>query len=185
MRVFGFAGYSGAGKTSLIEKIIPILVGRGLRVSLIKHAHHVFDVDTPGKDTYRHRQAGCSEVLIVSNQRWALMHESRDEPAPEFEQQLQLLSPCDVVLVEGYKSLPFPKLEVWREANQKPWLDPTDPHIVGVAADVGVPAEIAGQRPCLALNDPAGIADFILRYLELDDFCQTAGKIDEETKERA
>lgn len=168
MQVFGFAGYSGAGKTTLIEKLVPIFVGRGLRVSLIKHAHHVFDIDTPGKDTYRHRQAGCSEVLIVSRQRWALMHESRSDPEPDLEQQLQLLSPCDLVLVEGYKTLPFPKLEIWREANGKPWMAPTDPHIVAVASDVGVPGGISGARPGLPLDDHEGIADFILRYLKLE-----------------
>lgn len=164
MKVFGFAGYSGAGKTTLIEKLIAAFVARGLRVSSIKHSHHHFDLDQPGKDTYRHRQAGCGEVLIVSERRWALLHESRDEPAPTFDEQLALLAPCDLVLVEGYKALPIAKLEVWRAANGKPRLAPDDAHIVAVAADQA----LADTLPCFALDDTATIAAFILRHLELD-----------------
>ena len=168
MKVFGFAGYSGAGKTTLIEKLIPRLVDQGLRVSLIKHSHHHFDIDQPGKDSYRHRQAGCGEVLLVSEQRWALLHESRHEPAPTFAQQLRLLAPCDLVLVEGYKALSIPKLEVWRAANAKPWLAPNDPYRVAIASDGVVDSPSGRVLPNFSLDDSAAIARFILRYLELE-----------------
>ena len=135
MRIFGFAGWSGSGKTTLIEQVIPRLVARGLVVSLIKHAHHRFDVDHPGKDSYRHRHAGCREVLITSRERWALMHELRSEPELTLDATIARLSPCDLVLVEGYKTAPIPKLEIWREAAHKPLLFPRDPHIVAIATD--------------------------------------------------
>src|SRR5512140_574785 len=121
MKVFGFAGYSGAGKTTLIEALIPRFTARGLKVSLIKHTHHNFDVDRPGKDSYRHREAGASEVMLVCDQRWAIMHELRGETEPPFEEQLARLSPCDLVLVEGFKYSPIPKLEVHRPAYGKPF----------------------------------------------------------------
>ena len=120
MRVIGIAGYSGSGKTTLIEKVIPILVGEGLRVSLIKHAHHEFDVDQPGKDSYRHRHAGASEVLVSSSARWALMHELRGATEPSLQDQLKHLSPCDLVIVEGYKAAAIPKIEVHRRASAAP-----------------------------------------------------------------
>ena len=110
MKVFGFAGFSGSGKTTLLEKVIPLLVARGLNVSLIKHAHHNVDIDKPGKDSYRHREAGCSEVMLVSSTRWALMHELRNEPEPSLEEQLARFSPCDLILVEGYKENAIPKI---------------------------------------------------------------------------
>ncbi|HSE00307.1 MAG TPA: molybdopterin-guanine dinucleotide biosynthesis protein B, partial [Burkholderiales bacterium] len=103
MKIFGFAGWSGSGKTTLIEKLIPLFVARGLRVSLIKHAHHAFDVDQPGKDSYRHRHAGCGEVLVSSSRRWALVHELRGAPEPGFAELIERLSPCDLVLIEGFK----------------------------------------------------------------------------------
>src|SRR5690606_3766485 len=112
MKIFGFAGWSGSGKTTLIEKLIPRFVGRGLSVSLIKHAHHNFDVDVPGKDSYRHRQAGASEILVTSSRRWVLMHELRGAKEPSFEEQVRRVSPCDLLLVEGFKFAPIPKLEV-------------------------------------------------------------------------
>src|SRR5438477_541351 len=120
MKVIGIAGYSGSGKTTLIEKVIPLLVGEGLRVSLIKHAHHEFDVDQPGKDSYRHRHAGCAEVLVSSSKRWALMHELRGATEPSLQDQLKRLSPCDLVLVEGYKAEPIPKVEVHRRDATTP-----------------------------------------------------------------
>ncbi|MEW5863724.1 MAG: molybdopterin-guanine dinucleotide biosynthesis protein B [Pseudomonadota bacterium] len=163
MKVFGFAGWSGSGKTTLIEALIPRFVQRGLRVSLIKHAHHTFDVDQPGKDSYRHRQAGASEVLVTSSRRWVLMHELRGAPEPAFEEQLRRLSPCDLVLVEGFKFAPIPKLEVWRAATGEALLHPNDPHIVAVASDARVHTDL----PLLDLNDHAGVAAFILKYLEL------------------
>jgi molybdopterin-guanine dinucleotide biosynthesis protein B len=162
MKVFGFAGYSGSGKTTLIEQLIPRFVLRGLRVSLIKHAHHLFDIDKPGKDSYRHREAGASEVLITSDQRWVLMHELRDEAEPSLHEQLQRFSPCDIVLVEGYKHAAIPKLEVYRPALGKEPLYPGDPNVVAVASD----ASVATALPRLDLNDPDAIAEFILDYLE-------------------
>ncbi len=114
MKTFGFAGWSGSGKTTLIERLMPLFVKQGLRVSLIKHAHHTFDVDKEGKDSYRHRQAGAREVLVTSSRRWVLMHELRGEVEPSFDAHLRRLSPCDLLLVEGFKHAPIPKLEVWR-----------------------------------------------------------------------
>ena len=163
MKIFGFAGWSGSGKTTLIEKLIPRFVGAGLRVSLIKHAHHTFDVDHPGKDSYRHRHAGAFEVLVTSSRRWVLMHELRGAHEPPFEQQIRHLSPCDLLLVEGFKHAPIPKLEVWRAEPGEPLLHPNDPHIVAVATDT----KIDTRLPLLDLNDDAGVARFILGHLKL------------------
>ena len=163
MKVFGFAGWSGSGKTTLIEQLIPRFARRGLRVSLIKHAHHTFDVDQPGKDSYRHRHAGASEILVTSSRRWVLMHELRGAHEPPFEEQLKRMSPCDVLLVEGFKFAPIPKLEVWRAETGEPLLHPNDPHIVAVASD----AKVETKLPLLDLNDVDGIASFILKKLEL------------------
>lgn len=156
----GFAGYSGSGKTTLIEKLIPQFVDRQLRVSLIKHAHHTFDIDRPGKDSYRHRQAGASEVLISSRDRWVLMHELRGDDEPDLYAQLNALSPCDLVLVEGYKFSDLPKIEVWREGNGKPMLWPNDPNIIAVASDQPLQTEL----PTLDINQPTQIAAFIAAY---------------------
>jgi molybdopterin-guanine dinucleotide biosynthesis adapter protein len=163
MKVFGFAGWSGSGKTTLIEKLIPRLVARGLRVSLIKHAHHTFDVDQPGKDSHRHRQAGASEILVTSSRRWVLMHELRGAHEPSFEEQIRHLSPCDVLLVEGFKFAAIPKLEVWRAETGEGLLHPNDPHIVAVASD----AKVDTKLPLLNLNDHAAIESFIVTHLEL------------------
>lgn len=160
MRVFGFAGWSGSGKTTLIEALVPVLVRRGLVVSLIKHAHHGFDVDQPGKDSWRHRQAGCAEVLVCSAARWALMHELRGAPEPTFDEVLARLSPCDIVLLEGYKTLPVPKLEVWRPSVGKPLLHPGDAHVVALATD-DPPAAPAGL-PVYGLDDLQGIAALVV-----------------------
>src|SRR5687767_7901644 len=135
MKVIGIAGYSGSGKTTLIEKMIPVLVAEGLRVSLIKHAHHEFDVDQPGKDSWRHRHAGCSEVLISSSRRWALMHELRGAAEPPLQEQLKKFSPCDLVIVEGYKNEVIPKVEIHRAGHPVPMLHPDDANIVAVATD--------------------------------------------------
>lgn len=164
MQVFGFAGYSGAGKTTLIEQLIPRFVMRGLRVSLIKHAHHAFDIDQPGKDSHRHREAGAGEVLITSGQRWVLMHELRGEPEPGLDAQLARFAPCDLVLVEGYKNAAIPKLEVYRAAAGKPMLHPTDPNIVAVAAD----GPVRTSLPVLDLNDYDSIVVFVVARLGLD-----------------
>lgn len=160
MRVFGFAGWSGSGKTTLIEQLVPRFVKRGLKVSLIKHAHHKFDVDHPGRDSYRHREAGCTEVVIVSEKRWAIMHELRGEPEPTLDEQLRRMAPCDLLLVEGYKFHPIPKLEVWRKDNAKSLLYPDDRHIVAVAAD----SMLDTKLPRFDLNDYDGIGDFILTF---------------------
>jgi len=163
VRVFGFAGWSGSGKTTLIEKLIPRFAGAGLRVSLIKHAHHTFDVDQPGKDSYRHRHAGAAEILVTSSRRWVLMHELRGAHEPSFEEQVRRVSPCDLLLVEGFKFAPIPKLEVWRAETGEGLLHPNDPHIVAVASD----AKVETGLPLLDLNDVDGIATFILKRLEL------------------
>lgn len=160
MKVFGFAGWSGSGKTVLIEKLVPRLTARGLRVSLVKHAHHEFDVDQPGKDSWRHRQAGCTEVLLGSSRRWALMHELRDEAEPDLAHLLNRLSPCDLVLVEGYKREAIPKLEIHRAANAKPAIHPLDPDVVAIAAD----CRFDSTLPQFELDDAAAIADFICRF---------------------
>ena len=163
MHVFGFAGFSGSGKTTLIEQLIPMFGARGLRVSLIKHAHHAFDVDQPGKDSYRHRHAGAHEVLVTSSRRWALMHELRGEAEPSLETLVQRMSACDLLLVEGFKRAALPKLEVFREAVGESLLHPHDPHIVAVAAD----GPLAATVPVLDLNQPALICEFILQHLGL------------------
>ncbi len=163
MKIFGFAGWSGSGKTTLIEQVIPRFVCAGLKVSLIKHAHHRFDVDHPGKDSYRLREAGCGEVLVTSRQRWALMHEARDEPEATLEEQIARMSPCDLLLIEGYKYYPLPKLEIYREANGKPPLYPEDEHIVALATDTPLQARL----PQFGLEDYDSIAAFVLDTLEL------------------
>lgn len=160
MILFGIAGWSGSGKTTLIEKLIPEFTRRGMSVSVIKHAHHGFDLDRPGKDSWRHREAGATQVLMLSEQRWVLMHELRDEPEPTLDIQLRLLGPCDIVLIEGFKAAEVPKVEVYREANGKPPLWPENPHVIAVAAD----ADIDCPLPRLGLNDPAAVVDFILSY---------------------
>lgn len=157
MKILGIAGYSGAGKTTLLEKLIPLLRAEGVRVSLVKHAHHGFDVDQPGKDSWRHRKAGAGEVLVASDVRWALMHENEQEAPPRLQDLLARLSPCDLVLVEGWKRDPIPKLEVHRSANAKPWLYPEDENILAVASDV----QPGDNQTWLALDDIAGIRAFI------------------------
>jgi len=163
MKIFGFAGYSGSGKTTLIEKLIPLFKGRGLKVSLIKHVHHNFDIDQPGKDSYRHREAGCGEVLVTSSRRWVLMHELRGAPEPHLSEQLQHLSPCDLVLIEGFKREHIPKLEVHRAEVREPLIHPNDPEVVAVAADIRLDTKL----PQFDLNDAPGIAAFVLDHVGL------------------
>jgi molybdopterin-guanine dinucleotide biosynthesis protein B len=160
MKIFGITGWSGSGKTTLIEQIVPRFIERGLVVSLIKHAHHAFDVDTPGKDSYRHRRAGCSEVLVSSQNRWVVMHELRGAPEPTLDEQVKRISPCDLLLIEGYKRYPMPKLEVWRKENGKPFLHPEDGNIVAIAADTAP----QGRLPRFDLDDHDGIANFVLEF---------------------
>ena len=157
-KVFGFAGWSGAGKTTLIRQVIARLVGQGLRVSTLKHAHHDFDIDQPGKDSWEHRHAGATEVLVVSDTRWALMHELRGAPEPDLAELLAKLSAAEIVLVEGFKRSAIPKIEVFRSGNEKAPLHPGDPTIIAVAADIAFPD--AG-RPVLPLDDVAAISDFV------------------------
>lgn len=163
MKIFGFAGYSGSGKTTLIEKLIPLFVARNLKVSLIKHAHHTFDVDQPGKDSFRHRHAGCTEVLVTSSRRWALMHELRGAAEPGLTEQIERLSPCDLLLVEGFKHERIPKLEVYRPQTGESLLHPHDGNIVAVASD----AKVDTRLPQFDLNAPPVIAEFILKHIGL------------------
>ena len=161
MRVFGFAGWSGSGKTTLIEQLIPRFVARGLTVSLVKHAHHEFDLDRPGKDSFRHREAGCSEVLVTSAVRWALQHELRGRQELTLSEALQRLSPCDLALVEGFKGATIPKLEVYRASVGKPLLHPHDPNIIAVATDEPLQTDV----PVLPLREPDKVATFVLGTL--------------------
>lgn len=161
MKIFGIAGFSGSGKTTLLEQMIPAFVLEGLKVSVIKHAHHHFDVDQPGKDSYRHREAGASEVLISGGERWVLMHELRGGAEPTLEQLLKQFSPCDIVLVEGYKNEPIPKLEVHRAASGRPLLYPHDPDIVAVATDEALDTAL----PQVDVNHPEAVVYFIMQYL--------------------
>lgn len=164
MRVFGLAGWSGSGKTTLVERLIPALIGRGVTVSTLKHAHHSFDIDQPGKDSWRHRAAGAAEVLVASATRWALLHEQRGRPEPTAQELLRHMSPVDLVLIEGFKREAHDKLEVYRPEVGKPPLWPEDPRIVAVAS----PAPLAGcPLPRLDLADIGGIAAFILRHCGL------------------
>jgi molybdopterin-guanine dinucleotide biosynthesis protein B len=158
MRVFGLAGWSGSGKTTLLTKLIPELTHRGVTVSTIKHAHHEFDIDKPGKDSWLHRQAGAMEVMVASARRFALMHELRDAPEPSLDELVARMAPVDLLLVEGFKAHPHPKLEVHRPSVGKPFLYPQDAHIVAIACDTA----LAAPLPVLDLADAATIADFIL-----------------------
>jgi molybdopterin-guanine dinucleotide biosynthesis adapter protein len=165
MKVFGIAGWSGSGKTTLLEKLIPALTARGLKIAVIKHAHHGFDIDKPGKDSFRHREAGAVEVLLSCKERWALMHERRDEAEPTLAELLGHLSPCDLVLIEGFKQEAVAKLEVYRPAHGKPPLFAERSDIVAVATD-GV---VVTGLPVLPLNDIAAIADFVMNTLDLPE----------------
>jgi molybdopterin-guanine dinucleotide biosynthesis protein B len=159
MRIIGLAGWSGAGKTTLLARVLPRLIGRGVTVSTVKHAHHSFDLDQPGKDSHTHRVAGAIEVLISSANRWALMHELRGAAEPQLGALLTHLNPVDLVIVEGFKRGPHPKLEVFRAEVGKPLLHPDDPHIVAVAADVALPQ---ASVPVLALDDDEAIVETLL-----------------------
>ncbi|SFP57620.1 molybdopterin-guanine dinucleotide biosynthesis protein B [Mesorhizobium sp. NFR06] len=160
-RVFGITGWKNSGKTTLTEKLVTELVGRGWTVSTVKHAHHDFDIDKPGADSFRHRQAGATEVAIVSDRRWALMHELRNEDEPTLDDILARLAPADIVLVEGYKREAHKKIEARRmEAKDRTPLSANDPNIVAIAADFGVEGE---KLPVFDLDDTKSIADFVER----------------------
>jgi molybdopterin-guanine dinucleotide biosynthesis protein B len=163
MKVIAFIGYSNTGKTTLIEKLIPLLIGRGLAVSTVKNAHHGFDMDRPGKDSFRYREAGSQQVLIATSERWALLTEVRGGPAP-LEALIAQLAPCDLVLVEGFKSEGhFPRIEVRRTTSTEPPIFPRDANVIAVAADHAVDTAL----PVLDLNDAAKIAAFIVDRLQL------------------
>jgi molybdopterin-guanine dinucleotide biosynthesis adapter protein len=163
MRIFGLAGWSGSGKTTLLVGLIPELVARGLSVSTIKHAHHEFDIDRPGKDSWRHRQAGATEVMVASSRRWALMHELRGFPEPSLDELVARMSPVDLLLVEGFKRQPHPKLEVHRPSLGKSLIYPDDPHVVAIASD----EPFAAPLPLLPLGDAGAVAAFISDHLGL------------------
>ncbi len=163
MKLIAIAGYSGSGKTTLIEKVIPCLVMDGYRVSLIKHAHHEFDIDLPGKDSHRHRMAGATEVMVTSSNRWALMHELRGDSEPSLEEQLKHFSPCDVVIVEGWKHHNIPKIEVHRKLADKPLLFVEDKNVIAVATD----ETLATTLPQFGLEDAEAVAAFIVQHLGL------------------
>ena len=166
MRVIGLAGWSGAGKTTLLSRLVPYLIAEGARVSVIKHAHHNFDVDKPGKDSWVHRQAGATEVLISSSRRWALMHELRGVGEPSLRELLTKMAPVDFVVIEGFKADTHRKIEVHRAANDKPLIFPNDPNIVGIATDV----DIETTLPRAHLDDTPAIAAMVRTYAEgVDD----------------
>lgn len=161
MKILGMTGWSGAGKTTLLTKLIPELVRRGISVSTMKHAHHGFDVDTPGKDSYEHREAGATEVLVGSAKRWALMHELRNREEPTAADLIRHMTPVDLVLIEGFKRESHDKVEIYREANGQPLLSTGDPTFVAVFSDLAVPET---SLPVIDLNDTKAIADFIMRH---------------------
>jgi len=164
MKVMGIVGWSGSGKTTLITRVIPVLAGRGLRVSTVKHAHHRFDVDRPGKDSHAHREAGAVEVLVGSAQRWALMHELRGAPEPSLDDLLGRMSPVDLVLVEGFKTHAHDKIEVWRVGAAGEPLWRTDPDVVAVAVDFRLSVALRSEIsvPLLDVDDPEAVADFVV-----------------------
>lgn len=164
MKLFGLAGWSGSGKTTLVARLLPALIARGVSVSTIKHAHESFDIDRPGKDSHTHRMAGAREVMVSSVNRWALIHEHRGAGEAGLDELVRLMTPVDLLLVEGFKRHDHDKLEVYRATNGKPFLHPEDPRIVAIASDVPVPG--AG-RPVLGLDDISGIAAFVLRHCGL------------------
>ena len=171
MKVIGLAGWSGAGKTTLLTRVIPHLREQGLRVSVIKHAHHTFDVDVPGKDSWRHREAGAEEVLVSSGHRWALMHELRGAREPRLPELLKKMSRVDLVVVEGYKSEPHRKIEVYRADNNKPLLFPGDAGIAGIVSDVAVETDL----PTAHLDDIPAVAAMLRRLaISLDDLLSMA-----------
>ena len=171
MRIIGLAGWSGSGKTTLITKLIPRLIARGVKVSTLKHAHHGFDLDQPGKDSFFHRAAGATEVIISSAKRWAILHELREEPEWNLRSLVAKMSPVDLVLVEGFKRDAFPKLEIHRAANNKPLIHPEDPHIVAIASDIALPQ---AKVPVIDLNDIETIADLLLARAIPVDATQSA-----------
>ena len=161
-KILGFAGYSSSGKTTLLEKIIPLLTAQGLRVAVLKHAHHDFEIDQASKDSYRHRKAGANEILISSGQHWALIHDLGAELEPSLHEHIERFSPCDLVLVEGYKHATIAKLEIHRSDLGHDYLYPQDTHIIAVVSDVKTSLPL----PTLNINSPAEVVEFILQQLK-------------------
>lgn len=159
-RIIGLAGWSGAGKTTLMVRLLPCLIGRGLAVSTLKHAHHRFDVDVPGKDSWEHRKAGAQQVMVASGARWALMTELRTAREPTLPELVARMDPADLIIVEGFKRDAHPKIEVHRTANGKPWMRPDMPGIIAVAADVTAPYDL----PRVHLDDVEGVADLVMAH---------------------
>ena len=170
VKVLCLAGWSGSGKTTLLTALLPLLTARGLTVSTVKHTHHNVDLDRPGKDSYRHRAAGAHEVMVASSARWALLREL-DGPEPPLAELLTRMAPVDLVLVEGFKTSPFPKIEVYRPALGQPPLWPGRADIIAVASDSALPD---CDRPVLALHDPAAVADWVVHVRVNDRVAQPA-----------
>lgn len=169
MKIFGITGWSGSGKTTLLERVIPLILRQGIRVSTIKHTHHDVDLDHPGKDSFRHRAAGAVEVMVASAQRWALLHENRQEPEPEMDALIRHMTPVDLLLVEGFKRYPHPKLEVYRPSLGRPPMFGNDPEITAIASDqplsgAVLPLSLSATFPVFDLNDSAAIAAFIMTH---------------------
>jgi molybdopterin-guanine dinucleotide biosynthesis adapter protein len=164
MRVIGLAGWSGSGKTTLLVRLLPELIRRGYRVSTMKHAHHEFDVDQPGKDSWRHRTAGATEVLVASANRWALMHEHRGAGEPTAAELMTQMTPVDLLIVEGFKRETHDKIEIHRRETGKPLLNPGDPHIVAVLSDEALPG---CKLPVIDIDNVMAIADFIIAHCGL------------------
>lgn len=172
--VIGVTGWSGSGKTALIVRLIPELATRGYRVATVKHAHHAFDIDTPGKDSFEHRAAGATEVVVSSAKRWAIMHENRDTSEPALEDLLAKLSPVDIVLVEGFKNEAHTKIEVHRPVTGVDLICATNPSIVAIASDAAFADGVSAPGiPMLDLNDTAAIADFVIAH------CGLSGRLEE------
>jgi molybdopterin-guanine dinucleotide biosynthesis protein B len=169
MKIFGLTGWSGSGKTTLVRRLVPVLIGRGLRVSTIKHAHHGFDMDKPGKDSYVHREAGAIEVMISSQKRWVLQHEHREDPEPPMEELLEYMTPVDLVLVEGFKTYPHEKIEIYRQSTGKHLMAGQIDNVVAIATDKpgALPRDPGLDLPVLDLNDAEAIADFIIERCAL------------------
>lgn len=168
MKIFGLAGWSGSGKTTLVKKLIPALTARGIKLSTIKHAHHNFDIDTPGKDSYEHRHAGATEVMVASGSRWALLHELRQEAEPDLNALIEKMTPVDLLLVEGFKFDPISKLEIHRPSVGKSLLAKDDEHIIAVASDEEI-TDLPAHCKLLDLNDLDEILTFILNHTGLTE----------------
>lgn len=162
-RALGIVGWSGSGKTTLITQLIPLLANRGIRVATLKHAHHAFDVDQPGKDSYEHRKAGACEVIVSSSRRWVQMHELADAPEATLAELLRRVSPCDLILVEGFKTERHPKMEVFRQAVGKSPLHPADTRIVAIASDQPFPG---ARIPVVNINNIAAVGDLVFERAE-------------------